>query len=159
MMIDSKTRFFTFGTANYFPGVVALINSLRLLGHGEEVVVLDEGCTPRQQERLRRHCTLVTRPHAQTASPALLKPWIGRGWFWVRRNAYNRLLSRVLLGPDVEILLQPDDLPIWLRRGMAGELALRALDIANAPITVKLRSQLFRLAARLVPARYARSRS
>jgi hypothetical protein len=329
-MTASQATFFTIGTSNYFPGVVALINSLRLLGHRDNVVVLDEGFTPCQQERLRSNCTLVSRPHDQMAHPTLLKPWpylvqpsgtvimidsdiivtrslasiialaqsgklcafpdpeptrwfaewetlfgldgpprhqvyvnagfvafstqhwpdlltwwwqacqrikdhpfvfrgegpttngdqdplnallmtkvpkedlellpeeeapagyplwrgwiqvtnvkrlscqyhghqttllhsagspkpwIGRGWFRVRRNAYNRLLSRVLLGPDVAIPLKPDELPIWLRRGMAGELALRALHMANAPIMVRLRSRPFHLAARLLPPRYAR---
>lgn len=51
--------FYTLGDASYFLGVVALINSLRLLEHSEPVFVLDCGFTERQRMLLRAEATLV----------------------------------------------------------------------------------------------------
>ena len=69
----TKTAFYTIATARYFPGLVALLNSLRLVGHDEELVVLDEGLTPDQRARLEPHATLVTLPSEGPRHPALLK--------------------------------------------------------------------------------------
>jgi hypothetical protein len=55
----------------FFPGAVALIDSLRLQGHTEPVFVLDCGLTARQRELLEPHVTLVPAP-ADTP-PYLLK--------------------------------------------------------------------------------------
>jgi len=67
--------FYTIANARYFPGLVALLNSLRLNGHAEELVVLDQGLTPQQRERLAPHATLVELPGEQAAHPTLLKPY------------------------------------------------------------------------------------
>jgi hypothetical protein len=57
----------------------------------------------------------VTLLHS-TGSP---KPWERRGWRRGRwRNAYARLLRRLLNGPDIEIRVSGHDLPVWLRSGM-----------------------------------------
>jgi hypothetical protein len=48
--------------SGYFLGAVALLNSLRLHGHSEELVLLDHGLTPHQQRLLRPHVTLIPVP-------------------------------------------------------------------------------------------------
>jgi hypothetical protein len=73
-MAETAT-FYTIANAPYFPGLVALLNSLRLNGHGEELVVLDEGLTPEQRGRLEPHATLVRLPGERLSHPALLKPY------------------------------------------------------------------------------------
>ncbi len=56
---------------DFFPGAVAMINSIRLQGHGEPVFVLDCGMTRAQRAKLASHATLVTAPSG--AAPSTLK--------------------------------------------------------------------------------------
>jgi hypothetical protein len=69
----SLTAFFTVAESRHFLGVVALLNSLRLVGHTEELVVLDCGLTQDQSRRLAGHATVRTTEHSE--SPFLLK-WL-----------------------------------------------------------------------------------
>jgi hypothetical protein len=73
------------------------------------------------------HATMLLH---QADSP---KPWQSRGWTRVRRNAYTRLLPRLLLEPDVALRLAPADLPLWLRPGITGRISLGGLSVMNAP--------------------------
>jgi hypothetical protein len=72
---SQQATFYTIGNARYFPGVAALLNSLRLTGHRGELVILDCGFTPRQWDLLRAHCTLVDRPPEHVSSLWMLKPY------------------------------------------------------------------------------------
>ena len=47
---------------DFFPGAVALLNSLRLLGHDEPLLVVDCGMTARQRELLAEHATVLAAP-------------------------------------------------------------------------------------------------
>jgi hypothetical protein len=53
------------------------------------------------------------------------KPWLVR----TRSNPYSRLMTRVLLEPDVRIRLDRSELPLRLRDGMAATLARLAVDV------------------------------
>jgi hypothetical protein len=64
--------FCTIADAAYFPGVVALVNSLRLQGHHEPLTILDLGLTAPQRDQLRGTCEFVTP--AQPRHPWLLAP-------------------------------------------------------------------------------------
>src|SRR5947208_2110192 len=55
----------------HFLGAVALINSLRLHGHGQPIVLLDCGLDDRQRELLSREATILTAP--RSTAPHLLK--------------------------------------------------------------------------------------
>ncbi|MGI8606101.1 MAG: hypothetical protein ACR2L0_02945 [Gaiellaceae bacterium] len=57
--------------SRHFVGVVALLNSLRVVGHHEPFYVLDAGLEPRQRLRLAGHTEVVDAPLA--ASPRLMK--------------------------------------------------------------------------------------
>lgn len=71
-------EFFTISNRSYFPGLVGLVNSLRLGGHGEPVTVLDRGLSRRQKSAVERQCRIVSidreavNPCHLTAYPALL---------------------------------------------------------------------------------------
>lgn len=52
------------------------------------------------------------------------KPWIARDWAYLRRNAYVRLLRRLLTGNDVALRPASGDLPIWLRPGPIGATSM-----------------------------------
>jgi hypothetical protein len=58
----------------HFPGLVALLNSLRLKGHDEPLVVVDAGLTAVQRRRLADHAHLVPAP---TGQPAVLLAPLG----------------------------------------------------------------------------------
>ncbi len=72
---DQQVTFYTIGDTGYFPGVVGLHNSLRLMGHRGPLVVLDCGFTPRQRDLLKPHCTLVETPRHHVTNPQLFKPF------------------------------------------------------------------------------------
>jgi hypothetical protein len=63
--------FYSVSEERYFLGAVALINSLRLIGHSEPVFLLDCGLTDEQRKVLVPHVTLVPGP--SDAAPHLLK--------------------------------------------------------------------------------------
>jgi hypothetical protein len=65
------TAFYCVSSATYFLGAVALINSLRLLGHAEPIFALDYGLSPAQRELLAQEATIVPSPDETT--PFLLK--------------------------------------------------------------------------------------
>jgi hypothetical protein len=65
--------FYVVGDARFFPGVVALVNSLRLVGHDEPIVVLDCGFEERQRRVLEREAALLEPPAG--GHPAFLK-WV-----------------------------------------------------------------------------------
>jgi hypothetical protein len=54
--------FFTVADSRYWLGAVALVNSLRLAGHEEPVVVLDAGFTARQRALVGQAAEIVTSP-------------------------------------------------------------------------------------------------
>jgi hypothetical protein len=66
-------RVFTLADASYFPGLVALVNSLRVHGHFEPITVVDLGLTPEQREVLRDECDLVAPPEHSPRHPWLLE--------------------------------------------------------------------------------------
>ena len=66
------TAFYCVTGRDFFPGAVALLNSLRLNGHDEPLHVLDHGLEPDQRERLAAHATVLPAPPGD-APPSLLK--------------------------------------------------------------------------------------
>jgi hypothetical protein len=70
-MMDAA--FYCMSSRIYFLGAVALINSLRVLGHAEPIFVLDCGLTQRQRGLLAPHVTLVPAPGDGAPEPFLLK--------------------------------------------------------------------------------------
>ncbi len=74
--MSAPATFYTVTDAEFFPGTVALLNSLRLVGHREPLVVLDNGLTPEQRERLDRVATVVDVPEGSgSMPPPTLKPF------------------------------------------------------------------------------------
>ena len=78
---SSNITFFTICSEAYFPGLVGLVNSLRLMGYQDRIVVADCGLTPRQRALLAPYCTpfeldshLVKNPTQYKPFPYLLKP-------------------------------------------------------------------------------------
>ena len=70
--------FYTVADSRFFPGVVALLNSLRLTGNGGELIVLDAGLDDAQRARLSGHARLVALPGGVTANAFLAKPFAHR---------------------------------------------------------------------------------
>jgi hypothetical protein len=70
-MSDPRAAFYCVSNSIYFLGVVALVNSLRLIGHREPVYILDCGLTDDEREVLAAEATVV--PARNEAPPWLLK--------------------------------------------------------------------------------------
>jgi hypothetical protein len=71
-MSENSSAFYCVANSIYFLGAVALVNSLRLLGHAEPIFVLDCGLTDSQRSLLAREATVVAAP--EQAPPWLSKP-------------------------------------------------------------------------------------
>jgi hypothetical protein len=66
-----RAAFYCVTGRDFYPGAVALLNSLRLLGHREPMFVLDCGMDERQRRLLAPHATVVPAP--SDAPPSLQK--------------------------------------------------------------------------------------
>ena len=74
-MIANAT-FYTVTDSDFFPGTVALLNSLRLVAHDQPLVVLDNGLTQLQRERFEQVASVIDAPFGSTfASPPTFKPF------------------------------------------------------------------------------------
>jgi hypothetical protein len=82
-------RAVTMGSAPYFLGVVALLNSMRLTGNGMPLLVLDTGMEPWQRAVLEPHCTVL--PARAGVAPYLQKP-----------------AAALAAGPDITLFLDSD---------------------------------------------------
>jgi hypothetical protein len=54
--------FYSVSDSRFFLGVVALVNSLRLVGHDEPIFIVDSGLTSTQRGMLSDHSTLIAAP-------------------------------------------------------------------------------------------------
>jgi hypothetical protein len=68
-------RFCTIADAEYFAGLVALVNSLRLQRHQEPVTVLDLGLSSKQRTAIEAECELVIPPQQVVRHPWLMEPY------------------------------------------------------------------------------------
>ena len=75
-MAVRPVAFYTVSNARHFLGLVALLNSLRLAGHDEPLLVADCGLEGWQRELLAPHAEVDTV--ASTRPPHLLKPVLAR---------------------------------------------------------------------------------
>jgi hypothetical protein len=101
--------FYCVADAAYFVGAAALINSLRVVGHDERVVVLDCGLEPGQRDRLSREATILSAP-AKAPRPSLLK--------WIAPQAAPDDVM-IHLDTDVVVLRRLDEI---IRQAAAGRL-------------------------------------
>jgi hypothetical protein len=60
--VESQATYFTVSDRSFFPGTVALLNSLRLSGNRGSFVVVDVGLGRAQRSRLARHGRVVSAP-------------------------------------------------------------------------------------------------
>jgi hypothetical protein len=67
-----ERSFYCIADPRYFPGAVALINSLRLTGNAERIVVLSCGLDTRQKGLLAREAEILPGPHLRSAPAAFL---------------------------------------------------------------------------------------
>jgi hypothetical protein len=84
-------------------------------------------------------CTLDGEPTSVLHYWGGPKPWVMDAWMRVRRNAYVRLMPRLLYAPDAAVPVAPAELPVWLRPGHAHRALLGALNAMNALVRFVLR--------------------
>lgn len=69
----AEASFFTVSNSGYFLGLVGLVNSLRLNGHREPIVVADTGLDPEQCALLADHVELEQLPRDEVSNPTQYK--------------------------------------------------------------------------------------
>lgn len=110
-----KLAFYCVSNSQHFLGAVALLNSLRLLGHDEPIFLVDAGLTPEQKRAVSDHVTLIAAPGGVV--PVLLAPFGP-----IERPA------------EVAILLDADIIVVHPLRGLAEEARLgRLVAFVNNP--------------------------
>src|SRR4051812_21249402 len=67
--------FYTITDDRFVPGTIAMINSLRIVGHREPVVVLDCGMRDDQRRLLEPLATVIPWDRRQATNPTLFKPF------------------------------------------------------------------------------------
>lgn len=79
----SETTFVTVSDRRFFLGTVGLVNSLRLVGHDERILILDAGLTTQQRSLLESTCEVLPVPVELTGAGrdsqfgrALYKPYV-----------------------------------------------------------------------------------
>jgi hypothetical protein len=80
-----RAAFYTLADAGYFLGAVGLVNSLRLVGHGEPILLLDCGLTHEQRTLLAPHAEVVPAPSDDP-------PWLLKATLPLARPAAVMLL-------------------------------------------------------------------
>jgi hypothetical protein len=100
--------FYTVSDARFFLGAVGLVNSLRMVGHGEPIYLLDCGLTARQRELLEPEAILVDGPRGVAGN--LLK---------TIAPSRHPADSMVLIDADIVVTRPLDEL---IERGARGEV-------------------------------------
>lgn len=67
--------FYTVTDEGFYLGAVGMVNSLRLMGYTNPIVVLERGLSESQRASLEAECEIVSLPDAEVTNPALLKPF------------------------------------------------------------------------------------
>lgn len=128
----------------YFPDMDVLNAVLSTAVEAERLVALDYRFAPhppfrgvKLEDASTLRCGYVDGTSPFVLHHAFRKPWLGR----TRSNLYSRLLPRILLGPDVELRLDPLHLPLRLRTGRRAALD-RARTDAQAIVNACVRGRL-----------------
>jgi hypothetical protein len=74
-------------------------------------------------------CSVDGSPTTMLHYPDRPKPWERSGWLRIGTGGYIRIMRRLLFGTDVQLRLDPSQVPLWIRPTLAGELTLRALAV------------------------------
>jgi hypothetical protein len=117
-----ETAFYTVADRRYFIGAVALLNSLRLVGHSEPLVIVDAGLTAEQKSVIGEEAILVPappgvpivslKPHGPKARPADVAVIIDSDMIVVR--ALSQLIEEARRGAFVAFLNNHDRfVPEW----------------------------------------------
>ncbi len=77
-MPTQQITFYTVADANYFPGLVAMVNSLRLNGHDDRLLVLDCGLSPAQRSVLGSQCDFHIVDRTTLGSPFMFQPYVAK---------------------------------------------------------------------------------
>jgi hypothetical protein len=140
----SSTRIYTLADDRYFVGLVALLNSLRLAGNLQELVVLDCGLTARQRDALQEHATVVALPPAVASRKVLAKSYL--------HQFVSPSELAVYIDSDAIVTARLD--PI-LAHAAAGRICLAPVDWPeHRSRALPEWEQLFRLAAPIRPQVY-----
>jgi hypothetical protein len=97
-----SATFYTVCSSKYFVGLVGLLNSLRLVGHTERVVVLDCGLNEEQKSLIRGHCELMVPPPERARNVAIFKAFM-------LQNDRTETEIAIMIDSDVIVTRRLDD--------------------------------------------------
>jgi hypothetical protein len=89
------------------------------------------------------------RPARFLHVPDRPKPWERRGWLRRGGVTYLRLMRRLIFGTDAALSLKADDVPIWLRPGAVGKVALSTAGVLSGALNFVAQRVPERLGERL----------
>jgi hypothetical protein len=98
-MSEPRAAFYCVANSIYFLGVVALVNSLRLVGHREPIYILDCGLTDDERRLLAAEARIVS-------APIEAPPWLAKTIVPLRHRAE----VMVLLDADIVVTRSLDEL-------------------------------------------------
>jgi hypothetical protein len=122
--------FYCLADGRYFLGAVAMINSLRLAGHTERIVLLDCGLEERQRDMLRREAEILPADHSSPHVP----PFLQKGRAVLSRPA----TAMVVIDADMIVVRSLDPL---FRLAEQGKVAAVA-DVLSGRFSDQWRSAL-----------------
>lgn len=111
-MTDRPT-FVTLSDRRYFPGTVAMLNSLRLTGNEGDLVVIDGGLTDGQRTALRPHARIIEPDDRDRARHA----------FFQRQIVHRYGVEGVLVFVDSDVLVTGSFEPL-VEHARAGKIAV-----------------------------------
>jgi hypothetical protein len=137
-----QTALYSVSNTAHFPGVVALLNSLRMVGHEEPLIIIDAGLTAEQRARLAPHARVIAAPrgtpvmflapYGPTLQPAEIAVVLDADTIVVR--ALTELIGEAERGRFVTVLNTPPNhdrfFPEWRAALSLGEL--RRMPYINA---------------------------
>lgn len=111
--------------------------ALMVLPKDERPVWMNEWVELIDEKRLM--CTYQGTPTKLLHADGIQKPWEISAWWRIQKDAYIVLMRRLIQGNDLTLSLDPSEVPIWLRRGWFGGIALNALNATHRVATAIVR--------------------
>lgn len=84
-------------------------------------------------------CSYLGTPTKLLHADGIQKPWELSAWWRIQKDAYVVLMRRLIQGDDLILTLDGGEVPIWLRNGMSGRVALSSLNAIHHLCTAVIR--------------------
>jgi hypothetical protein len=104
-------------------------------------------------------CSYDGTPTKILHADGIQKPWERAAWWRIEKDAYVVLMRRLLRDDELDLSVEPRDLPIWLRPGLTGRLVLEVMHAVHRLVTTVVRRWPIRIVKPWLIAQLERRRS